>query len=225
MSKKKITVAVNNKLNNSSYINFLLKNYDVTVIPSDKVKETETIDLVLFIGGEDVYPGYYNQGVGSKTKYNDERDSYERRYLFDRFPNTPKLGICRGSQFLTVLNGGQLIQHVEGHANGQTHAIQLDLPYDNGIYNITSTHHQMMYPFNLSEKQYQIVGYSKYFLSDKYLNGKDQNIELPLNFVEPEIVYYPETKSLCIQGHPEMNDCPEKTKQLVFNLMNYFLKL
>lgn len=222
---KKITIAINDKLNHSSYVNFLLKNYDVTVVNANKVKEIDSIDLVLFIGGEDVHPGYYNQNVGSQTRYNDERDSFEKKYLFDRFPNTPKLGICRGAQFLTVLNQGELIQHVENHSNGQTHAIQLDLPYDTGIYNITSTHHQMMYPFNLSEKQYQIVAYSKYFLSDKYLNGKDQNIELPTNFVEPEIVYYPETKSLCIQGHPEMSDCPEKTKQLVFSLMSYFLKL
>jgi hypothetical protein len=83
----------------------------------------------------------------------------------------------------------------------------------------------MMYPFDMESSKYQIIGHSKYHLSDKYLNGKDQNIELPSNFVEPEIVYYPETKSLCIQGHPEMNSCPENTQQMIFNLMNYFLKL
>lgn len=222
---KKITVVINNKVNNSKYIDFLSKNYIVNVIDVSQLKENDYIDLVLFVGGEDVYPGYYSQKTGSNTKYNDKRDSYEKSCLFDRFPNTPKLGICRGAQLLTVLNDGELIQDVSGHNNSKNHNIQLDLPYNTGIYEITSTHHQMMYPFNLLKKQYQIIAYSEYFLSDKYLNGNDRNIELPLNFVEPEIIYYPETKSLCIQGHPESDNCPEHTKQLVFGLMNYFLKL
>lgn len=222
---KKITVVINNKVNNSKYIDFLSKNYIVNVIDVSQLKENDYIDLVLFVGGEDVYPGYYSQKTGSNTKYNDQRDNYEKSCLFDRFPNTPKLGICRGAQLLTVLNDGELIQDVSGHNNSKNHNIQLDLPYNTGIYEITSTHHQMMYPFNLLKKQYQIIAYSEYFLSDKYLNGNDRNIELPLNFVEPEIIYYPETKSLCIQGHPESDNCPEHTKQLVFGLMNYFLKL
>lgn len=222
---KKITVVINNKVNNSKYIDFLSKTYIVNVVDFSQLKENDYIDLVLFVGGEDVYPGYYSQKTGSNTKYNDKRDGYEKLYLFNKFPNTPKLGLCRGAQLLTALSGGELIQDVNGHDNSKNHNIQLDLPYNTGIYEITSTHHQMMYPFNLPEKQYQIIAYSEYFLSDKYLNGNDRNIELPLNFVEPEIIYYPETKSLCIQGHPESDNCPEHTKQLVFDLMNYFLKL
>ena len=224
MSNKKITIVINEKIDNTSYLNFLQKNFEVIVIPSNKIKGGEKIDLVLFTGGEDVYPGYYNQNTGSHTKYNEKRDSYER-CLFDNFPNTPKLGICRGSQLLTVLNGGSLVQHIEGHTNGQLHDIQLNTVYDHNVYSITSTHHQMMYPFNMEDSKYQIVGHSKYHLSDKYLNGYDENIELPSNFVEPEIVYYPETKSLCIQGHPEMTNCPENTQHMIFNLINYYLKL
>lgn len=225
MSNKKITVFVNGKIDNSSYINFLQKNFEVNVLYSNKLKGGEKIDLILLIGGEDVYPGYYNQNTGSHTKYNEDRDSYEKRYLIENYPTIPKLGICRGAQLLTVLSGGSLIQHIEGHSNGQLHNIQINTMYDSNVCAITSTHHQMMYPFDMDNSKYQIIGHSKYHLSDKYLNGRDENIELPLNFVEPEIVYYSETKSLCIQGHPEMKNCPENTQHMIFNLMNYYLKL
>ena len=116
--------------------------------------------------------------------------------------------------------GGKLIQHVTGH-NNTTDSIY----YQGKVLNIPSDHHQMMYPFNMEDSKYQIVGHSKYHLSDKYLNDYDENIELPSNFVEPEIIYYPETKSLCIQGHPEMTNCPENTQHMIFNLINYYLKL
>lgn len=33
------------------------------------------------------------------------------------------VGICRGAQFLNVMAGGKMIQHVEGHAIHGTHEI------------------------------------------------------------------------------------------------------
>lgn len=225
MSNKKITILVNGLVDNSLYISFLQEKFEVNVLYSNKIKGEEKIDLVLFIGGEDVYPSYYNHSTGSKTIYNEDRDYYEKNYLFDNHFDTPKIGIGRGSQLLTVLSGGSLIQHVNGHSNGKLQEIEINAIYYENDYLITSNHHQMMYPFDMNDLDYQIIGKSKYYLSDKYLNGKDENIDLPANFVEPEIVYYHETKSFCIQGHPEEKECPENTKQMIFNLMNYFLKL
>jgi hypothetical protein len=225
MTKNKITVYVNGKINNDNYIAFLSEFYDVTVVKSSNYTGKEKIDLVLFIGGEDVTPQYYNENTGSKTKYNIERDKYEKEYLFNRFKNTPKLGICRGAQALTVWSGGKLIQHVEGHAVGGLHEIEMSTPYTDSIYKITSTHHQMMYPFGMNEENFIILGYSKYFLSNKYLNGNDVNIDLPKNFVEPEVVFYSKTNSLCIQGHPESPNCPQQTKQMMHVLINYYLKV
>jgi len=225
MIKNKITVYVNGKINNDNYISFLSDYYDVTVVKSSNYTGKEKIDLVLFIGGEDITPQYYNENIGSKTKTNIERDKYEKEYLFNRFRNVPKLGICRGAQALTVWSGGKLIQDVEGHATGSLHEIEMSTPYTDSIYKITSTHHQMMYPFEMSEDNFIILGYSKYFLSNKYLNGNDTNIDLPKDFVEPEIVFYPKTNSLCIQGHPESANCPQHTKEMIHILINYYLKV
>ena len=102
---------------------------------------------------------------------------------------------------LTVLSGGGLIQHVSNHAKSGTHKIHLineDVDID-----ITSTHHQMMYPFWLNKKEYDIIAKSTKDLSTTYLDGDDRERRLPQDFVECEIVYYKTTNCLCIQGHPE----------------------
>ena len=134
-----------------------------------------------------------------------------------------KVTITKLAQFLTVMNGGKLVQHVENH-NNCTHPIYLT----NGDYagislNIPSDHHQMMFPYNLPEKKYQILGHSKFFRSGVYLNGNNENIELPKEFLEPEIVYYPNTNSLAIQAHPEWMDSTSKDfkilKKLILNTL------
>ena len=171
----------------------------------DKIKIVDTIpeaDIVLFTGGEDVNPGYYGEDTGQHTQINRKRDEIEM-IQFDEARNYGKfcVGICRGAQYLTVMSNGCLIQHVTGHAIPGMHKIHLineDVDID-----ITSTHHQMMYPFYLDKKDYVILAKAKYNLSSKYLNGDDCNRSLHDDFVEPEIVYYKKTNCLCIQGHPE----------------------
>lgn len=166
------------------------------------VKDIKDANIVLFTGGEDVHPGYYGESVGRFTSTNKERDEREViAFNMARQYNKFCLGICRGSQLLTVLSGGELIQHVTNHAIGGSHKIHLvneDVDID-----ITSTHHQMMWPFCLNKEDYSILAKSTVDLSTTYLNGDDNERRLPSNFVEPEIVYYKRTNCLCIQGHPE----------------------
>ena len=166
------------------------------------VKEIKDADIVLFTGGEDVHPGYYGENVGQFTHTNKRRDEMELS-LFNEARRSGKLclGICRGAQALTVFSGGELIQHVTNHAIGGSHKIHLvneDVDID-----ITSTHHQMMWPFYLDKEDYSILAKSTADLSTTYLNGDDNERRLPSNFVEPEIAYYKRTNCLCIQGHPE----------------------
>lgn len=91
-------------------------------------------------------------------------------------------------------------------------------------YNITSSHHQMLYPFDLNEKDYKLIAYSEYFQSKTYLDGKNEEINLPNNFLEPEIVYYKNTNSLCIQGHPEWSHCEKRTSSMCLDLLDKYLK-
>lgn len=169
--------------------------------PFKIVTDMNLADVIIFTGGADVDPDFYGQEIGQCTNYDRKRDLFEAREFREASKRKRLLlGICRGAQFLTVMNEGILIQHVTNHGVSKGH--EIFVPTENRSFNITSTHHQMMYPFNLDDDEYVIIAYSKN-LSDTYLDGYDSEMIKPNNFVEPEIVYYPKTNSLCIQGHPE----------------------
>lgn len=225
--KKKLVVLVNDGAPYASYIAFLNMKYDVQMVRYSDIKKEDKIpeiDLILFTGGEDVDPVYYNEKVGKFTSCAPERDNLESKMFRFLGYKVPKLGICRGSQFLTVMNGGKLVQHVENHAIGSTHSITFDYILHNKM-QMTSTHHQMMYPFNLEKKDYILCAYATNYLSPVYLNGNNKNIEISEDFLEPEIVYYPSTNSLAIQGHPESSVMPADGKELILNYISNVLNI
>lgn len=210
--KKSINVAFSADIEDNLVTKWLSQQYEVTVIKLGNLKSLsndssilDNIDLLVLIGGEDVNPEYYNEKLGKFTRINSKRDKSEFEFLqctnvsYSLINKIPKLGICRGAQLLTVYNGGKLIQHVTGHNSNQQN-IELD---NGGSIVVSSDHHQMMYPFNLNKENYKLIGWSKNFQSNTYLNGNNEEINLPDNFLEPEIVYYNHTNSLCIQSHPE----------------------
>src|SRR3990167_4003887 len=73
--------------------------------------------VLLFEGGTDVSPDLYRQKLGPKTQESDTiRDTHEESYYRMAVnSNASMIGVCRGAQFLCVMNGGSLIQHVQGH--------------------------------------------------------------------------------------------------------------
>ena len=193
MKNKKVFVVGPEK-----YYSRWIKNHELT----DNMEEA---DIVLFTGGEDVDPSLYGCEHHHTTYSNIKRDLYEKA-IFDKV-RTDQLcvGICRGSQFLCVMNGGRLIQDVDNHATFGTH------PIINAFdvierYEITSTHHQMQYPFNLRRyDDFEVLYYSQ--RRGSYYEG--DGIECPPN--EPEVVLYHvkgKPRCLAIQGHPEMMTRP-----------------
>lgn len=179
-------------------------------------KDYEKADMILLPGGADVDPSLYGESEHHTTSTDLRRDTVEID-LFKRAVRDKKaiLGICRGSQLSCVMNGGKLIQHVTNHAISGTHKITFN---DGEIFDITSTHHQMMYPYNLPEKEYEIIAVSTEKLSNCYWKNNFSQYQMD-NFAEPEIVFFKNTKCLAIQGHPEMmdskNDIHNKLNQLV----------
>ena len=220
MEKQQINIVLPTRigeysLNDQEYVDYLRLRFDVNVlkigINGEVVGDVEP-DLIVFTGGSDVSPALYGEEIADRTGVSIERDAFEA-LVFNNYIETKKLGICRGSQFLTVMAGGKLVQHVNGHL-GNHNIVGAD-----GGYEITSTHHQMMYPFELDKEQFEMVYSSSEARSTTYLNGDDEETELAKGFVESEIVKYPLTKSLCIQGHPEMYGCPDDTVEMTLDLI------
>ncbi len=170
-------------------------NYYSNWMQGELVKSIKEADLIVFTGGEDISPILYNEKKHPKTYNNFHRDDNE----IEDYKEAVNLGkkivcICRGSQLACVLNGGKLIQHQENPS--YFHTINT---YDNKVITVTSTHHQAQYPFNLSKDEYHILGWTKDISS--FHEGADCVEMNPP--VECEIVYYPKTQSLAIQGHIE----------------------
>lgn len=204
-----------------SYVNWLI-NAGITIV--DYIEDS---DLVMFTGGEDVNPKLYDQLPNVKTHYNNNRDIVEvLAFKKAKQLNKPCIGICRGAQFLTVMSGGKLIQHVENH--GRRHLITF---CDNSRFEVTSTHHQMMFPFELDSLDYNILGWA-YQVGDGFENETDKETVFPdtayfsrhhCDPIEPEVVFYPKTNCLCIQSHPEMMDFESEAVIKFTNLVSAFL--
>jgi len=206
--------------------NHVFKDNDVEFVSIKKAKEgkikTSDISLILFTGGTDINPVMYGELIGKYTQQPDTTRDDEEMSLFRNFERfVPKLGICRGSQLLCALNGGSVVQHVNN--DDKPHELVINEPIRRDelfSLKIPSDHHQMMYPYSISSKNYDILGWSKRYMSDIYLDGNNKDKILPDVFFEPEIVYFNRTNSLGIQFHPEYSSFSNVGKDYIGQLIN-----
>jgi anthranilate/para-aminobenzoate synthase component II len=173
------------------------------------VDDIKNADIVLFTGGEDVDPSVYGCEKHNRTYSNIKRDNIEKDVFKQINPEKQiAVGICRGSQLMCALNGGILIQDCDHHALGGTH--QIVNKRTGEVFNITSTHHQMQYPYHLPSSDYEVL-YVAYGNRCSYYEGDKINVNPLVKYGEPEIVLYKKKgnpKCLAIQGHPEfMGPC------------------
>lgn len=165
----------------------------------DNIKDAE---VVLFTGGEDVCPDLYGCKPHPYTYYTKKRDIEEMTAFRQMRTDQVAFCICRGVQLINILHGGLLVQNVYNHAIHGTHTIT----DGNRDYEITSLHHQMCYPFNIDQNEYDILFWSKRQLSPEYEGDKIDRLPFDM-YGEPEIIrYHKRGFPLClgVQGHPEM---------------------
>ncbi len=176
-------------------------------------------DLICFIGGADVNPALYDHQVHPTTGYNIPTDDWSMGlYKIATETGVPMVGICRGAQFLNVMNGGTMYQDVNGHAIGRTH--EMELLSDGSKWQVSSTHHQMMNP-GLGGRVLGVAHISSYRVlwsttSNRWVDPRDFNVN---DFPDVEIVYYEDTNSLCFQPHPEFFGSEHPCQQLFMKLV------
>ncbi len=175
---------------------FVKHGYKIALDP-----EEEGIAAHVFVGGADVHPFLYGDKVHRSTFTDFKRDRREAAHYRTIPAMMPKIGICRGAQFLNVMSGGRLWQDVDGH--GRTHEMKVVDPVtkEEEFIEVTSTHHQMMIPL---DDACTILGTSKEAsykdspgLYVKYQEGGHREWD------DIEAVEYWTTMSLCCQFHPE----------------------
>ena len=168
------------------------------------VDKIELSDIVQFTGGSDVTPALYGEEPHQLTnscKVRDEREMLV--YAAALRMEKPMVGICRGGQFLNVMNGGKMNQHINGHCCSHNITYE-DVDGEMQSVRVSSTHHQhMLHNVELG----QVVAVS---------SGTDapEGIE--------EVVYYDYTNCLCFQPHPEMRGYDE-CQDFFFDAVEAFL--
>ena len=170
-------------------------------------KSVADADLIIFPGGSDINPELYKQPVGRYTHFYKNIDERQLEYFHPYLGKKRFFGICRGLQLLTAMAGGELVQH---SSHPFFHRITT---YDGKILGTNSLHHQQAYLGNLVENEdYQLLAWAEN-LSSMHLNGNDVDYDIPEDYKEPEVVYYPKIKAMGIQGHPEMSGMPIETSE------------
>lgn len=161
--------------------------------------QLDGMDALLLWGGEDISPSIYGQhspkfghSGPEKMSVRDEVEVALAKEAMSR--SIPIIAICRGAQLMCAVSGGTLFQHVTHHA-GPVHTCLTDEGHEIVI---NSLHHQMM---NLEKVDHHAIAWLEPGISHSYI-GQDGPMANPLPY-EPEIVFIPASRALCIQGHPE----------------------
>jgi len=160
-------------------------------------------DLIQFTGGEDVTPALYGEKRHPRTYNSFRRDSWEMEIFKEAMEaGIPCAGICRGGQFLNVMNDGAMYQDVDHHAIDGLHEA-LDVRSGHKVM-VTSTHHQMMRPGPKGE----LLCVAQLASRKDYMPACDEDSDEIITdpgYDEPdvEVVIYREKKCLCFQPHPE----------------------
>lgn len=189
---------------------FLERGYSLT-------SDIGSADLVQFTGGADVDPSFYGEEKHPRTSSNLGRD-YTEAEVFHKAKSLdkPMTGICRGGQFLNVMNGGAMYQHINNHC--RVH----DMHVEGTIIPVTSTHHQQMIPHESG----QVLGVAYESTIREYMQGgvlRDDGRADDEDDIE--VVFYPDTKCLCFQPHPEFRSAPEACTDMYFTLLKKYLEV
>lgn len=180
--------------------------FSKVIMPTESLKGA---DALLLWGGTDIHPSFYKQKHhpynGSDTNPS-QRDLTEWQMMHDaKAKGIPIIGVCRGAQFMCAFAGGSLFQHTQGH--NKNHYVETA---DGRRFFVTSSHHQMMNPFD-GKLDYELLAWS----SDKHSpfyeeeeQGKS-NVRQENRDTEPEVIYFNDVGIAC-QPHPEWmtNDAP-----------------
>ncbi len=209
---KKVLVVGGSKSYYRPFAQFGDYSSDIDLLSGTYEKVRKNISLVLFTGGEDVFPGLYGEPTNVRTSYSRHRDEFEVfAFTLAKAYDLPMVGVCRGAQFLCVMAGGRLVQHVENHSGN--HPVTI---WDGRSVVMSSTHHQMQIPPESAE----IIGWMEKAASKVHLDGFGNEIKIEK---EVEVAYYPNIKAVGMQYHPEMMNTDSEGFQVASEFVSKFL--
>lgn len=160
-------------------------------------------------GGADINPSIYgHKNVASYiSDYSKNTDAIEIAEYKDAVKNNiPIVGICRGHQLAAALNGLTLIQD---QYHPSCHPITIRNLRTNNFKSkciSNSCHHQSVYTGDkLEGDNFVVLAYTDTISDVHHYDG-----DIPRPKFEVEMIYFPKTNTLGIQGHPEWTEETEE---------------
>jgi gamma-glutamyl-gamma-aminobutyrate hydrolase PuuD len=166
-----------------------------------------TLDIIdkawlVLPGGSDINPAIYKKPnyksyVSTHSKYRDKQEiaNYKKAIKQGR----PILGICRGHQLISALNGLTLIQDMNHPVSHEIYVRDLKTDKFTKKVKVNSAHHQLVWTNNkLEGDDFKVYGHcllSKHHYYDLRVS--------PIVTIEPEIIHFPKINALGVQFHPE----------------------
>lgn len=166
----------------------------------EAVQNPEKADIVVWNGGADIGTSIYGEEpidrwIPREQSIRDHREID----MFESFHASGKLllGVCRGAQLLNCLSGGKLYQDVNHHTRDHDMVV---LETGETI-RITSTHHQQM----RAGPDAEIICVANESTKKAWDGGMlvIEPATRVVDYQDLEVVWYPKTRALCVQGHPE----------------------
>lgn len=184
-------------------------------------ERVEDSDIVVWQGGEDIDPSIYKQKCLPCTFPNKGRDIEDVGAYNIAIGGQLLVGICRGAQLLNCLNGGSMWQDIDRHGGGY-HTVKDFITGD--THTINSLHHQQMiigthgelwaYSTESTRKMNAVRTWDKAHAFTEHMAVQNGIYE----DVDPEVAWYPATRSLCFQAHPEFGH--KETTDYFFDLID-----
>jgi len=193
-------------------------NFAEMLVPArcTRVELPEDADVVIFTGGQDVNPALYGQEPHASVQWDEERDAADIDvYTQCIDEGIPMFGVCRGAQFLHVMNGGRLYQDINNH-NGD-HSMY-DLKGRKLIEKVSSVHHQAC--IANPEGGMEVIATSskadfRWLTPTQSLAGCRPDVEA---------YFYRDTCCFGVQGHPEYRGYSEFAKWTMHRMNEFFLE-
>lgn len=162
-------------------------------------------DLVVFTGGDDVNPALYDEEAHRSVSWSRSRDDQDiDLYMKCLASGIPMFGVCRGAQFLWVMNGHKLHQDLDCHYGD--HSIW-DIRGAKHIDKVSSVHHQacrLPLQAEMEGKPNQPVLVATARKSSYRWNNPLERESGPT--IDLEAFFFRDTCCFGVQGHPEYSN-------------------
>ena len=177
----------------------LFKRFGSVELGTDTLfNEPSKIDMVVLSGGADVHPYFYRGKDRYKLCFTSiKRDRFEKS-VFEhcKLHNVKITGICRGLQFINVMAGGFMFQHIEDHSLNYMHEVYY--PFSGEMIPTNSYHHQLV---GLAKEAIPIA-WACPKRSSVYVWQNGQ-VTKTIGQEEIEAAIFPKLRAMGVQYHPE----------------------